>query len=352
VKKIIFVFTALVSTLSFAESDEVKTKVGFLVDTNYSYATNQKDLSESYFTYPTRNNEFGLNLALIQAKVETSKVVANFGLQTGSSVYKYSQRENRVAGANVHQADFTSLIHEASVTYEAMPSLSFQAGIFPVEIAGESFISSKNMTYTRSLIADAMPYFLSGVRAKIRTSDSWEFGLGLVNGFNLLDVNGNKSLAFDIKYQPQPKFSVLFHSLMGEEVRFRFLYDLVVNYQPMSWWEAKFITAIGFQTKPGGGHYAYWFTFNSTQRFRLNETFALGTRLEYYWDKYQTNYTTATPLGFQTKGVSANLDTQLNPNLVWRNEVRYLNSLEAIFGNTAPANDTVGFVTSLTFSAI
>lgn len=351
-KTFIIALLSSVSVYSFADTDEVKTKVGFVVDTNYSYATNQKDLSESYFTYPTRNNELGLNLALLKAKVETSKVVANFGLQTGASVYKYSQREDRDPAKNFNQADLVSMIHEASVTYEAANNFWIQAGIFPVELAGESFISSQNLTYTRSLIADAMPYFLSGVRAKIRTSDSWEFGLGVVNGVRLLDVNGNKSFTLDIKYQPRPKFSVLFHAVMGEEVRYRFFYNLVVNYQPMDFWEAKFITAIGFQTKPGGGHYAYWFTFNSTQRFRLNDTFALGTRLEYYWDKYQTNYTTSTLLGFQTKGVSANLDTQLSPNLVWRNEVRYLNSLDAIFGATTPTNDTVGFVTSLTFSGI
>ncbi|MBC7861662.1 MAG: outer membrane beta-barrel protein, partial [Bacteroidia bacterium] len=56
--------------------------------------------------------------------------------------------------------------------------------------------------------------------------------------------------------------------------------------------------------------------------------------------------------GFQTSGLSANVDVKPHSNVMWRTEVRYLNSVDDIFLNTKsnPVHTSLMAITSLTVS--
>jgi hypothetical protein len=232
---------------------------------------------------------------------------------------------------------------------QLFPRFWIEGGIFAADLAGESFISSKNLNYSHSMMADASPYFLNGVRANYGLSDSFKAGVSLVNGYSMLETNGFKSFGVDLEYQPSPKFYAAYHMLMGEEIRWRMLNNLVMKYRPNSFWETNFLFALSFQLKPGGGHYAYWFTFASSHRFKLSDVFYIGGRLEYFFDKYQTLFITNTLNGMQAFGGSINLDTYLNKYLLWRLETRFIQSMDDVF-NTLIGPSSQYFTVTSSFS--
>ncbi len=75
----------------------------------------------------------------------------------------------------------------------------------------------------------------------------------------------------------------------------------------------------------------------------------IAARGEYYQDKNGVIIGSGTENGFQTFGASINVDYQILPNLVWRTEVKSLNSKDAVFLNRDEQmkEDNVMAVTSL-----
>ena len=86
------------------------------------------------------------------------------------------------------------------------------------------------------------------------------------------------------------------------------------------------------QQSVGSSTYAYWLTPTFIGQYKITEKWKVATRIEYYQDKTGVIIPTNTTSGFQTMGLSLNVDYSPIQNIMWRIEGRWFNSQERIFG--------------------
>lgn len=102
------------------------------------------------------------------------------------------------------------------------------------------------------------------------------------------------------------------------------------------------------QRHKGSAGYDMWFSPVLIGRYHLAEEWAVALRLEYYDDENEVIVPTGTPRGFQTGGLSLNLDYTPFPDLSCRIEGRWFGSRDRIFTADLPAgHNNVFVVTSL-----
>jgi hypothetical protein len=74
--------------------------------------------------------------------------------------------------------------------------------------------------------------------------------------------------------------------------------------------------------------YDLWYSPVCIARYAVSDKLSLATRAEFYSDKNGVIVSTGTVNGFQTLGLSLNMDLQLADNVMWRIESRMLRSLD------------------------
>lgn len=342
-----------VSSPVWAENPKIE--FGAFVDAFYAYDFNEPASRERLYTInPARHNEFNIGLAYLEAKVSADRLRGRLALQTGTSVFANYSGEvrdpSKPGGAQL--ADVLMNLQEAFAGYRIAEGLWLDAGIYLSHIGGESFISKDNWTYTRSLVADFSPYYQTGVKLTWDPGSAWAFQLHLLNGWqNILETNGDKAIGTQITYRASERLTFTHNALVGREAEFRIFQDLVIKYQVSPAWETLLAIDFGLQRRAGGGSFGNWWGASLLNRLRLSERMHLATRLEIYRDPEKFIVATGTPNGFQVWGVSANVDVQLLPQLLWRNELRFLNSLDAVYPSDTGLNPSTLFgVTSLALS--
>lgn len=138
---------------------------------------------------------------------------------------------------------------------------------------------------------------------------------------------------------------------MGREQQFRFFNNFIVKAKLTDLWSLSFSSDVGFQKKPASTSYSTWYVETLLSQLRLNQTWTLGGRIEYFNDRDQVVATTATANGFQATGASLNLDWQPENSILVRTEIRSLFSTDAVFPSKSTQKKTSTlFVTSLSFS--
>jgi hypothetical protein len=85
------------------------------------------------------------------------------------------------------------------------------------------------------------------------------------------------------------------------------------------------------QKSKGSSEYNNWYTPIVIVKVALNDQINVSVRGEYYSDANGVIIATGSPNGFRTFGYSANLDYQIQKNLLWRIEGRGFSSKDEIF---------------------
>jgi len=331
-----------------AEKKEVS--FGGFIDTYYGFDFNQPTADRGFTTQAVRHNEFSVNLAYVDVRLEKEKVHGRLALQMGSSVYTNYAGERRYNAAGASQlADVMRHVQEAYGGYRLTPDLWIDAGIFFSHIGVESFISKDNWNYTRSLAADFSPYYQAGIRLNYQVSPTWLTSLQLLNGWqNIIETNGDKAIGMQVAFTPSDSFSLTYNNFIGRELEFRFFNNFILKTKVSPSWSVAVSSDIGFQKKLAGSDYSVWYVETVLTQYRLSDTLALGGRLEYFHDRDQVIVTTGTANGFQTVGGSLNLDWQPEPYFLLRNEIRSLLSKDTVFsGKTGAKTSSTHFVTSI-----
>jgi hypothetical protein len=327
-----------------------KVSLDGFVDTYYAMDFNQPPAGDRPYTIlPTRQNEFAVNLATLGMSVARDRARARLALHTGTSVFaNYSNEVREESGAGPYLADLIQHIQEAYAGYQIAENLWVDAGIYFSHIGTESFISKSNWTYTRSLVADFSPYYQSGVRFSWKASPSLSVQFHVMNGWqNILETNRDKALGTQIIYQSDPKWSLTWNTFVGKETELRIFQDWGLKVDVSPSWEVLVTFDYGMQ-KGGGQGYLSWHGESLVNRFAFSETTHLAVRAERYFDPNKIIAKTSSPNGLQAWGASTNLDIQLTPELLWRNEVKWLTSKDAIYpSDTGNRNNVFLAVTSL-----
>lgn len=331
--------------LAFAESTVT---FGGFVDTYYAYDFNQPtNHDRSYTTQPARHNEFNVNLAYIDAKVNAERIRGRFALQAGTSVqsnYSGEPTQGSVSGPSLSRH-----VQEAVIGYKVTDKLWIDGGIYFSHIGFEGFISKDNWTYTRSLAGDFSPYYQSGVKAGYQWNDRFFTSFHVINGWqNISENNEGKALGLQMAYAPCDRLTLTYNNFLGNEAgnRRRFFNDFILKAEITDKLQLAGFYDLGMQRNQDNTSEQYWHALGLFGRYAFTPQFSMTVRGERYIDKNQVIVTTGTANGFQTTGVSINADVVLEKQVLWRTEVREFWSKDRVFqAKTGPSfND--GFVVS------
>ena len=355
-KKItLFLAVMLGATVSVCaqETEKKPLTISGYAEVYYQYDfNNPKTNNRPGFVYSlSRNNEVSLNLGFIKAAYETEKVRANLSVGVGSYM-----NANYAAEPNVLKN-----IYEANVGLKLSKNhdLWLDAGIMPAHIGSESAIGADCFTLTRSMMADNSPYFETGAKLSYNTADGkWSMAALVLNGWQRIQrVEGNTTPAFghQLTYRTTDKITLNSSSFIGNdfpdnERKMRYFHNLYGQVQLSD--KVAFIAAfdIGAQQKEkNSSSYNTWYAPAFIAKWSPSEKINLAARVEYYNDKDGVIIATDTANGFQTFGASFNVDYHILSNVVWRTEIKSLNSKDAVFANRSNEmkKDNASVITSL-----
>jgi hypothetical protein len=298
----------------------------------------------TWMTQPREDRSFALNLAAIGATWTADRVHARVAVQSGSSVVANYAGEPDPTGVR--------MIEEAYVGARAAERLWLDAGIFASAIGMESWRSTDDPTYTRSLTADYTPYYSAGIRGIWQASPTVALRLDLLNGWQRIGENNDaKAFAARADWTPHERLLIGGAAFVGNErpegepeaVRtFGQLYARV---------GAPDRTAVWLTGDLGNEDGSRWQSLTAIVRHPLPGPVAINLRGEYYADPGQVILVTGTANGFEGFGLSAGLDYLITPGVQWRTEGRWLSARDDVFADRDGGSESgAGFlVTALTF---
>ncbi|MBS1613572.1 MAG: porin [Bacteroidetes bacterium] len=324
--------------MRIARQNQWKGKVEFsgYVEAYYQYDFNQpQDGNRPAFVYSHhRHNEININLAYLKLAYNAPRLRANLAVMLGTYANANLAAEPGLL-KNIYEAN-------AGINLSKKKQVWLEGGVFMSHIGFESAVSKDCWTVTRSMQADNMPYFESGVKLTYTSDNGKLLVSGLVlNGWQRIQrQSGNSLPSFGWQVQGKPNDKVLINSssFIGADKpdsirQMRYFHDLYVIINATD----KFGLALSFdvgmeQKAKGSKQYNYWYTPAIIARYVPISQLTLAARVEYYDDKNGVIIATGTPNGFGTLGYSLNLDYSPVSNALFRVEGKLLHShSDAIF---------------------
>ena len=358
--------TLVVATSLGAQTAPPDTSVhitfGAFVDGYYAYDFGRPASFDRSFaggglftTQPARHNEFNVNLAFVEAKLDAPRYRGRLALQAGTSVQ--SNYSGEPTNGQVSGPSLARLIQEAVVGVKLADHVWVDGGIFYSHMGMEGWSSRDNPTYTRSLVAEYSPYYQAGAKITWAATPKLTAQLDVVNGWqNISENNTGKGAGVRLDYAVTPTATLSYYNLFSDEAGNRLrTFDGV---------GAKVTTGaltllgqadVGTQAKSSDdGGTATWYGFTAVVRVQVAPAVALSGRVERFDDEHQVIIATggvsaAAPNGpFRGNGASFGVDVVPQARVMWRTEVRGFSNNAAIFpdGPTGAPRKTGGFVVS------
>ncbi|MHA4845388.1 porin [Flavitalea antarctica] len=321
----------------------------------YDFGNPESNKRPSFLYNYNRHNEFNLNLGFIKAAYNENRVRANFAIAAGTYVNANYSAEPGVL-KNVFEAN-------AGYKLSDRKNIWFDIGILPSHIGFESAVGKDNWALTRSLVAENSPYFESGARISY-TSDNgkWFVSALALNGWQrIAKLEGNTMISWGSQVAVKPannltlNYSTFFGTDKPDSARlFRTYHNIYGTLQVTTIFGFTAGFDIGTEEKPVAGNSVnIWYTPVFITRLTPFRKWALSIRGEYFRDKYGVIIPTGTPNGFETIGLSANIDFIPVPNAMLRLEFRHLHNGDKIFidkdGNPQSSNAAITLSTAVSF---
>jgi hypothetical protein len=317
---------------------------GAFADAYYAYdAGRPATIDRAFTTQAARHNEFNVNLAFVEAKLEGAGVRGRLALQAGTSVQSNYAGEPTIGA--VSGPTLARHIQEAVIGARIAPGLWVDGGIFLSHIGSESWISRDNPTYTRSLIAELSPYYQAGAKLTWQPSAAVTAQLDVVNGWqNVSENNGGKAAGVRVDVAASPALTVSVYNFVGDEQPDS-LPSRVRAFQGASVrWAAGAATVVatgdvGWQAGADGDDGSTWYGLALIGRLQVTPAVGVAARVERYSDPDGVIVASGSPDGFVVNGGSVGLDLAPAPRLLWRTELRGLDATADIFPDDGAASD-------------
>ncbi len=321
--------TALVAALvaspvgASAGGPEVSTTL--FADTYYAHDFNDLPSRERpYTTQAYFNDEYAVSLGFGSISVASENWRGRLAAQYGTSVLVNYEPEPDL---------FWRYIQEAVVGYRVSPKLWIDAGIYFSHIGSESWISSRDVTYTRSLVADNSPYYQSGIRASYEIDSDLSAQLHLLRGWQNISADESLSLGTQLKWNAGSRFTLTHNTFLGDIHGTRFFNDFILAYEGESGWKTTLTADVGVQEQRAAGGTAWWHGWSLVGQYPLAQALRLGGRVERYADPDKVIIQAVNGKSVNFTGLSANVDWQIGEYLLWRNEYRVLFDTQGVFPN-------------------
>jgi hypothetical protein len=310
-----------------------------------------------FTTQPARHNEFNINLAFVEAKLDGQRVRGRLALQAGTSVqsnYSGEPTNGQVSGPSLARH-----LQEAFAGVKLGENVWLDGGVFYSHMGMEGWVSRDNPTYSRSLVAEYSPYYQSGVKLTWAASRRLTAQLDVVNGWqNVSENNSGKGVGVRFDLTPSSSRTLSYYNFFSDEAgnRLRTFNGLGAK---VSWRRATLLGQfdLGTQGKSDANNgTATWYGLTAIARLQATPIVGLSGRVERYDDESQVIIATGTrgdgtPNGaFRATGGSVGLDIAPHARFRWRTELRAFGNRTAIFpdGQTgAPKKGNAFAVSSL-----
>ncbi len=316
-----------------------------------------------FTTQPSRHNEFNVNLAFVDVKLDAPHYRGRLALQAGTSVqsnYAGEPTKGTISGPSLAR-----MLQEAVVGVQLADNVWVDAGIFYSHIGTESWASRDNPTYSRSLIADYSPYYQSGVKITWTPNAKLTAQLDIVNGWqNISENNSGKGAGVRLDYAADAKTTVSYFNLISSEAtsRLRVFNGLGVK-RTMGKLSIIAEADVGSQSRGADASgQSLWYGWTAIARVQATPKVALVARVEGYDDNDQVIIATGSHVAatttvanpaLQAVGGSFGIDVTPYPRVAWRTEVRGWGNKHPLFANGmtgAPQKSSTLAVTSLSLT--
>lgn len=300
----------------------------YVYDANHPSGPKRQPFLVSY----NRQGQVNLNLGLLRFGCESSRYRAHVALQAGTYA-----RDNYAAEPAWLQHVFEA---NAGISLNRRQNLWLDAGVFGSHIGFESAVAAENWTLTRSLLAENSPYYSAGFKLGYKPDERWEWVALLLSGWQRIQpVPGNSLPSFgtQIKFSPSWKLSFNWSTFAGtndpdSQRRMRYFSNLYAQWSLSKKWRLIAGFDMGIQQRQRhSAAYNPWFSPVMIAQYTLSRDWTAALRAEYYQDTRGVIIPISTPHGFQTAGLSLNVDYAPKPYLLCRLEGRWLRSRERIF---------------------
>lgn len=192
---------------------------------NYSDSAGT-DRIQKFGVISPKSNEFGINIVQLSAQYTAEKIRATTTLHYGDIP----------AGA---WSVVNNFIQEANIGFRVHKKIWLDAGLFKTHIGTEALLPKDNIASSLAMISYYEPWFQAGVKLTYTANDQWLICLHILNGYNIFNENNqNKSIGGSVSYTINPKGSISYYNLVGDELpdsktihHVRFLNNLVFSYQ-------------------------------------------------------------------------------------------------------------------------
>ena len=304
-------------------------EVGGFVDVYYAYDFGKpRTLDRVLTTQAARHNEINVNLAHLAASLSEPRVRARLAVQFGTAVQVNSAGEPTIGSTS--GPEISRHLQEARVGVRPAPNVWIDAGIYSSYIGAESWISRENPTYSRSLVAEFTPYYLSGLRLSWQASPRLAVQFHVMNGWQKVsEDNGAKALGARIDWSVHPGTEIGATVFAGNEqpsgrsAATRWLHQVIATHRQgrMQW-----------QVEADFGHEAgaQWHGVAVISRVAIANAVWLSGRLETYHDPAGITVAPSGGQGLVATGFSIGLDLGID-GLLWRSELKALDAEAAVF---------------------
>lgn len=309
---------------------------GAFVDSFYLYNTSKPQSKERpYTTQAVRNDEFNINLAFIDVRINEEKYRGRVAIQYGTSVNtNYAGEVSRDKSSNENSVKH---IQEAYVGFKIGKDTWVDSGIYLGHIGFESWISSENWNYTRSLSSENTPYYAAGIRISHQFTDKLSFQFHVMNGWqNITEKNKDKSFGTQIKYDWSNNLILTYNTFIGNEgldserKQTRYYHNFMLKWNTFDWLSLATLADIGIQKNKQAFLYEpFWREWNpnfldyrETKSESYNQWYQAGLWLKVQWvssfrfclrydrmyDPKQVLVNTYTKDGFMTSAYTVTFD--------------------------------------------
>lgn len=196
--------------------------------------------------------------------------------------------------------------------------------------------------YSRSLSAEYVPYYLSGVKLTLPLNNKLTLYLYGLNGWQKINLNQYGGAgATQLELKINDKMLINWNTYIGNErasstdtKRLRFFTDIfwIYNYKKFSATSSAYVGLQQYAKRSNN----IWGQANFIARYRFHQLFSLSGRVEYFIDPWSVMINPINPL-FVNRGriFSAGLSAcfHIDEHALVRLEGRYFNATEKIYRN-------------------
>lgn len=300
------------------------------LDTYYLHSFQDSEIKKrEYTTQANQIEKPRVNLVHAGLNFKENNLRGRLALQTGDSV-----EANTINEIN----PFHGHIQESYFGMKLGNDTWIDGGIYLGHIGMESWISKHNITYTRSMLLDYVPYYSTGIRISRDVNNSTHLEFHIMNGWqNISETNSAKSVGFQYK-KNFGEFKFTYNNFFGDEKitpkyknRFRTYHNFIAEFEFNEIYKGQASFDFGTQGQQNNNGIDFWTAQSCALQFKIKKKNYMTLRLEYYSDPNEANVITNTKHGFRVISSSINYDFHLSNEVLWRTEVKKSRSKDKIY---------------------